>query len=89
MAVQGNSRIVHMVTRAGYAARGVNIVSGFFIVAALQHDPSEARGLSGALRSLQQQPFGDLLLAVVAFGLLAFAAYSLLESVYRRVSVDE
>ncbi len=77
--------------RVGLAARGVVflIIGGFFVVAGIQHNPNEARGLSGALQALQQQPFGNLLLAVVAFGLLAFAAYSLLESVYRRISVDD
>ena len=78
------------ISRFGLAARGVVflIIGGFFIVAARRHDPSEARGLSGALQALQQQPFGNLLLGIVAFGLLAFAAYSLLESVYRRIGID-
>ena len=82
--------VITPISRFGLAARGVVflVIGGFFIVAARQHDPSEARGLSGALQALQQQPFGDLLLGVVAFGLLAFAAYSLIEAVYRRISID-
>ncbi len=82
--------VISPISRFGLAARGVVflIIGGFFIVAGLQHDSSEARGLSGALQALQQQPFGNLLLAIVAFGLLAFAAYSLIEAVYRKISVD-
>lgn len=84
------SEIVSPVSRFGLFARGVAflIIGSFFVVAALQHDPSEARGLSGALKALQQQAFGWLPLAVLAFGLLAFGAYSLIESFYRRVVVD-
>ena len=77
------------ISRFGLAARGVVflLIGGFLITAAVQHDPSEARGLSGALQALQQQPFGWFLLAVLAVGLVAFGAYSLIESVYRRVVV--
>ena len=77
------------VSRFGLCARGVAflIIGGFLFIAAIQHDPSEARGLSGALQALQQQPFGWILLAILALGLFAFGAYSIIESVYRRVDV--
>jgi hypothetical protein len=44
-------------------------------------------GLSGALQALQQRPFGWVPLGVLAVGLVAFGAYSLIESVYRRIDV--
>lgn len=77
------------ISRFGLCARGVAflIIGGFLFVAAIQHDPSEARGLTGALQALQQQPFGWILLAILALGLFAFGVYSLIESVYRRVDV--
>jgi hypothetical protein len=77
------------VSRFGLIARGVAfvLIGAFLVTAAIQHDPSEARGLSGALQALQQQPSGWVLLAILAFGLVAFGAYSLIESVYRRVDV--
>jgi hypothetical protein len=73
----------------GLFARGVAflLIGGFFVVAAWQQDPSEARGLSGALQALQQQPYGWVLLGLLALGLFAFGVYSLLESYYRRVSM--
>lgn len=77
------------VSRFGLCARGVAflLIGGFFIAAAVQHDPSEARGLSGALQALQQQPAGWLPLAVLALGLFAFGLYSVIEAAYRRVDI--
>jgi Domain of Unknown Function (DUF1206) len=57
----------------------------FMVVAALRHDPNQARGLGGALRTLLQQPFGPYLLGLVALGLIAFGLFSLAEARYRRV----
>lgn len=76
------------ISRAGLIARGVTflIIGGFFIVAAWQTDPAEARGLDGALETLQAQPYGTWLLAIVAAGLVAFGLYSLIEARYRRIA---
>lgn len=73
--------------RVGYAALGVVFVEigVFLVVAALHHDPNQAQGLSGALRVMEQQPFGRLLLAIVALGLIAYGVYSLASARYRRV----
>jgi hypothetical protein len=67
--------------KLGLIARGVVfLVSGWF-------DPSQARGLGGALAALAAQPHGTLLLALVAVGLIAFGAYSLLLARYGRIVV--
>lgn len=81
--------IITPVSRFGLFARGVAflLIGGFFIVAAWQQDPGEARGLSGALDALQQQPYGWALLGLLAIGLVAFGLYSVIESVYRRVNM--
>jgi amino acid permease len=73
--------------RLGYAALAVvfTIVGIFLIVAALQYNPSEAKGLDTALLELLRQPFGPLLLAIVAIGLFCYGIYSLVEARYRRV----
>ena len=75
--------------KLGLIARGaVFLVSGWFLIqAARRFDPSEARGLGGALAALAAQPHGTLLLALVAIGLIAFGAYSLLLARYGRIVV--
>jgi hypothetical protein len=71
----------------GLASRGIAflITGGFLIQAALRYDPSEARGLGGALETLAQQPAGPWLLGIVAVGLVAYGAYSFLQARYRRI----
>lgn len=63
--------------RVGYIAKGIalGIVGGLFVLAAVRHDPKEARGLDGALRNLLGAPAGQLLLTLVAVGLIAFGIY--------------
>lgn len=73
--------------RLGYAALGgiFTVIGVFLVVAALRHNPGAAIGLSGALGALVGQPFGHLLLGLVALGLIAYGAYSFVEARYRRV----
>jgi hypothetical protein len=71
----------------GLAARGVTfgIIGGFFLYAGVSADPSEARGLGGALVAVAQQPYGPWLLGVVALGLVAYGLFCLSQALYRRV----
>jgi Domain of Unknown Function (DUF1206) len=71
----------------GLAARGVTfgIVGGFLLYAGVSADPSEARGLGGALVVVAQQPYGPWLLGVVALGLMAYGLFCLSQALYRRV----
>jgi type IV secretory pathway VirB2 component (pilin) len=73
--------------RCGYAALGVvfSIIGIFLIVAAFQHNPYQAKGLDSALQTLVHQPFGPILLGIVALGLIAYGIYSFVEARYRRV----
>lgn len=79
---------VERISRAGVAARAVVflLVGTFFLQAALQADPGEAGGLGEALGALASQPFGPVLLGLVALGLVAYAVYQLLEARYRRIA---
>lgn len=74
-------------SRFGLAARGVvfAIMGALLVQAALQSDPSDAVGLGGALRTLQQQSYGPWLLGAVALGLAGYGIYELVKSKYRRV----
>ena len=71
----------------GLAARGVTfgIMGGFLIYAGVSANPSEARGLDGALVAVAQQPYGPWLLGVVALGLVAYGMFCLSQALYRRV----
>jgi hypothetical protein len=74
--------------RFGFLARGVVFVlaGSFLVLAALHSNSREARGLGGALRWLQQQPYGGALLGITALGLFAFGAFQLVSAAYRRVA---
>lgn len=80
-------RTLVTVGRVGYAALGVifGIIGLFLIVAALRHDPDDARGFGGALLALEREPAGPYLLGAIALGLIAFGLYSLAEARYRRI----
>lgn len=73
--------------RVGYAAQAMvfALIGVFLIVAALHHDPRQAKGLDGALQTLAGQPFGQALLILVAVGFMAFGVYSLFEARYRQL----
>lgn len=81
-----NESAVKRAGQAGYMARGVTIamIGGFFIIAAIQHDPDEAKGLGGALSTLSQQSYGPWLLALAGLGLGLFGAYCIAEAKMRR-----
>ncbi len=75
--------------RFGFAARGVvfAIIGSFLIVAALQEQAEQARGLGGALDTLAGQSSGSLLLGVVALGLVAYGVFMLVQARYRRMVI--
>ncbi|WP_193197194.1 DUF1206 domain-containing protein [Nostoc sp. MG11] len=72
----------------GIAARGIvfGIIGIFLMLAAVQSDGTQARGLGGALAVLAQQPFGVWLLGIVALGLIAYGIYSGIEARYRHIA---
>jgi hypothetical protein len=74
--------------RWGYSARAIalGIMGVFFVVAAVQHDPAEAVGLSGALQVLAEQPWGPFVLWAVAIGLAVYGCYCIAEAKYRRAA---
>lgn len=78
-----------LICRLGLIARGLvfAVVATLTFYAGAIHDFEAAPGLDEALASVQALPFGGLLLAVMACGLLAFAFYSFAEAVYRRVDM--
>ena len=78
------------VSRFGIAARGfVFIMMGFFFLqAAHQYNPQKVRGLDGVLATLIQQPFGKVLLAIMALGLFSYAVYLFLQARFRLIDIN-
>jgi hypothetical protein len=83
----GTRRAVVGISRFGIAARGVIFVLlGILLAyAAWQSNPGHARGVGGALAVLERQPYGPLLLAAVALGLIAYGVYEFVRARYRRI----
>jgi hypothetical protein len=75
--------------QAGLSARGLvfGIIGVFLVLAALHSNAGEARGLSGALRALEQQSYGQWILGLVALGLVAYGFYMLVLARYRRIII--
>jgi hypothetical protein len=80
-------RLVERLGVVGYVARGVvfGLAGVFLAKAAIEYDPEEAVGIDGALAELADQPFGPVLLGVVAAGLIAYALTCLAWARYREV----
>lgn len=80
-------RTVVRTGQVGLMARGVvfGIVGGFLVFAVVTHDPSEARGLGGTLQTIASQPFGTVLLLVVAAGLACYGLYQMVFAKYGRL----
>jgi X-X-X-Leu-X-X-Gly heptad repeat protein len=75
------------VIKFGIVAHGVVvlIMGIFFMWAAWSTDASRAGGLGDALNALRNIGIGQIGLATVAAGLLAFSAYCFIEAIYRVV----
>ena len=75
-------------SRFGIAARAVAfaLIGWFFLRAAIQADPSEARGLDGALRSFYDEPWGEVWLATVGIGFVCYGIYCALNGRFKRIN---
>ncbi len=87
LGAKGRDRVRAM-GRMGHVARGVVflIIGGFLAIAAWRYNPQEARGMEGALRTLQEQPYGPALLGVVGAGLVAYGLFQFVNARYRAIS---
>ncbi len=63
--------------KVGYVAKGIAIaiVGGLFIYAAVEHEPKKSGGLDEALRTVLEQPFGPVLLGVIAIGIGCYGLF--------------
>jgi hypothetical protein len=80
-------RVAVRFARIGTVARGlISALLGFFLVqAAWAARPSRARGMEGALDSLEAAPFGSWVLAGVAVGLVLYGLWQWILAAFRRI----
>src|SRR3954454_1972999 len=71
------TRLITRLGQVGFPAKGVALalVGALLGYAAIIFDPSKARGLDGAMRTILDAPFGQWLLTLVALGIVAFGAF--------------
>jgi len=79
--------IVSWFGEVGGIARGTVFVTigVFLVVAAVEANPGQAKGIDSALRTLARAPFGPWLLGLVAVGLVLFGIFSCCEARWRQV----
>lgn len=87
---QMDARVRRTTTRlgqAGYIAKGTAYgIAGFLVIlSAINYDPSKARGLDAALKTLAGESYGPWLLTLIALGVAAFGIYCFFQVRYRKV----
>ena len=80
-------RLIRRLGVIGSIARGVVVaLVGILVIdAAVSHSPVTSGGVDRALLTLRNQPFGPVLLGLVALGLIVFGVYGLCEARWHRV----
>jgi Domain of Unknown Function (DUF1206) len=83
-ATAGQRQVIERLGMVGYPAKGVALVlvGGLLGWAAITFDPAKASGLDGALRTLLDAPFGQVLLTLVALGIAAFGVFCFFRARY-------
>ncbi len=73
----GATPAVRRLGTAGYCAKGVAlaIIGVLFGWAAITYDPKKAGGMDAALSTIREQPFGSVLLVIMALGIACFGVF--------------
>lgn len=73
--------------RLGYTARGIVwfIIGWLFLKAAIQASPGQAGGSADVFQWLQSWQYGDILLAIVAAGLVCYGIFMFLRARYQPI----
>ena len=74
---RGAPPAVRRLGAVGYCAKGIAlvIIGGLFVWAAISYDPDKAGGMGAALGTVRDQPFGAVLLTIMAAGIACFGIY--------------
>jgi Domain of Unknown Function (DUF1206) len=80
-------RVVEWLGRYGGIARGIVFVTAgiFLVIAAVDAQPQQAKGVDSSLRALAATPFGPWLLVLVAIGLVMFGLFSCCQAKWQRL----
>jgi Domain of Unknown Function (DUF1206) len=80
------SQLVTRIGQVGWTALGVvyGIPGVLLVIAAVRYDSERPAGLDSGLKALAGEPYGPVLLIVLAAGLLAFAVHCLFDARYRK-----
>ncbi|TFV55735.1 DUF1206 domain-containing protein [Mycobacterium sp. PS03-16] len=80
-------RLLTVLGACGHIAEGLVLAGAgvLVVIASIRADPSKATGLDGAVKALQQAPFGSVLIGVAAAGFAAYGLYSFALTRYARM----
>jgi Domain of Unknown Function (DUF1206) len=80
-------KVVTFLGRYGGVARGIVFAAAglFLLIAAVNANAHQAKGIDATLRAFTQTPAGPWLLVLVAIGLVLFGGYSFAESRWRKL----
>lgn len=83
----GTGKAVLTLGSVGYAAKGaaLGVLGVLLVLATVRNNPEESTGIDGALKSLQEAPFGIWLLGAVAVGLICYGIFMVVRSRYQRM----
>jgi hypothetical protein len=86
---QGTRRWLQPTCRFGLIARGVTflVIAFLLFTGAARYSEGDTPGVDAALSTMAGWPFGWLLFAATALGLVAFGIYALAEARYRKIDV--
>lgn len=73
--------------QVGYIAKGaaLGVLGALFVLAGVQSDAEKAGGLDDALKTIQDQPYGTVLLIATGIGIAAYGVYSFARARYAKL----
>ena len=82
----GEKRLFLPVARYGIGGRGVAIafVGAYWLMAAINANPSQAHQLGGAMQDVRSHAYGWVLLLALGLAFISSASFDLLEAVFRK-----
>jgi hypothetical protein len=87
---EAEKKVTDALGRAGFIARGIvfSLMGWFIYLAGAQHNSGKATGFTGIFTFILVQPYGRMLLALVALGIIALGLHSVVLARYIRLPGD-